>query len=410
MKSQKENSILLPTIFMVLSLGFCISCIHAQETDTIKINELTVLLPAEDWEANSEVNNKWTAGFYKNKSSFFAVSGITYLTVFKDSLKKQMVGLDEYVIADSIFNHEIEAFENTYGYYDIKYSIYKKDRGVKYFAGKKFFILEFESETNTYPKEKGREILYWYFPDDFIHRHVSYGFQLLEYWYNDKIDNDEIETLYFVLKNIKVDDSLRIHPSYSQVKNSYYNSKEVSFGVGFATGIEKHVFNAPYDDEAVNSALGLNLNNCYFFNNSMGIGFRFIGYYKKLHELTLTDPHGNQTKVKYDLVNLAVDGEFKWIFNQGKIEPYGFLLMGLSAGSIIDGDDELYFSGLNAGIGAGLRIPIDRDWGISVEIFGILGTAEWDEKPFLNSRGVDFNPSTVGILLNLSHMFGLEKN
>jgi hypothetical protein len=295
------------------------------------------------------------------------------------------------------------------GYSDIKYSIYKTHRGIKYFAGKKFYVLEFESETNTYPKEKGRDILYWYFPDDFIHRRVSYGFQLLEYWYYDKIDNDEIETLYFVLRDMKIDDSLKIHPSYSQVKNSYYYSKEVSFGVGFANGTEKHVFNIP-NDEAVNSVLGLNLNNCYFFDNAMGIGFRFVGYYKKLQELTLTDLHGNQKRVKYDLVNLAADGEFKCIFTQGKIKPYGFFLMGYSTGSISSGDDKLYFSGLNAGIGAGLRIPIDRNWGISVEIFGIMGTAEWEEKPFLNSKGVDFNPSMVGILLNLSHVFGRTKN
>lgn len=409
MKNERNNSISLPIIFIVFSLGFCTSFIRAQEVDTIKIDELTVLMPAGDWEANREVSNKWAVGLYKDKSSFFKMSGITYLTVFKDSLREQMFDLDENAVADSLFNHEIEAYENTYRYSDIKYRIYKTDQGKKYFAGKKFFVLEFESETNTNLKDKGRDILFWYFPDDFMQRHVSYGFQLLEYWYSDNIDNDEIEYLYFILRNMSINDSIKVYSNYSQLKNSSYYSSEVSFGFGYANGFEKHVFNTP-SDAAVNSATGINLNYCYYYSNNMAAGIRLIGYYKVLPDYILTDPEGNMKKVKYNLFNSAVDGEFRYIFSRGVIEPYGFLLIGLTDGIVSGDDDELSFNGFNAGFGAGYKIAIGYNWRLSIEAFGIFGTSNWEEKPFLNSRDIDFNPSMAGLLINISYVFGKKKN
>lgn len=408
MENRRSNKIFQLFTYLVFSLSIYNSPIHAQEVDTVKIDELTVLMPSEDWEANREVSNKWAAGFYKDKSSFFKMSGITYLTVFKDSLRKQMFGLDENAVADSLFNNEIEAYENTYRYSDIKYRIYKTDRGKKYFAGKKFFVLEFESETNTNLRDKGRDILFWYFPDDFMQRHVSYGFQLLEYWYNDKIDNDELEYLYSILRNMSINDSIKVYSNYSQLKNSSYYSSEVSFGFGYANGFEKHVFNVP-SDVAVNSATGINLNYCYYFNSNMAAGIRLIGYYKELPDYILTDPEGNMKKVKYKLFNSAADGEFRYVFSRGEVEPYGFLLIGLSEGNVSEEDDELSFNGFNAGFGAGYKIAIGNNWRLSIEAFGIFGTSNWEEKPFLNSSDNDFNPSMAGILLNVSYVFGKKK-
>ncbi|MCI0474467.1 MAG: hypothetical protein L0Y76_12870, partial [Ignavibacteria bacterium] len=137
---------------------------------------------------------------------------------------------------------------------------------------------------------------------------------------------------------------------------SYYRN-EITFGMGYAYGFEKSVFNLT-EDNAVESAVGININYCYYLNKEIGLGARFFGYTKELNEYYLYYPDGSTKKTTYTLSAGNLDAEFRYVFNRGVVEPYGFLLFGLTSGSASDDISDLSFSGFNIGAGAGAKLKI----------------------------------------------------
>jgi hypothetical protein len=196
--------------------------------------------------------------------------------------------------------------------------------------------------------------------------------------------------------------------TFAQDTNVSYYSHELTFGIGYAYGFEKSVFNLE-EDNSVESTVGLNINYCYYLNKNIGIGARMFGYTKELPEYYLYYPNGSSAKQSFTLNTYNFDGEFRYVFQRGMIEPYGFLLLGLASGIVSSSDENLTYSGFNAGFGAGAKLRIGERWRLSAEFIGSFGNAAWESKPFVNSASDEFNPSTVGLLLNVSYVFGPEK-
>jgi hypothetical protein len=218
--------------------------------------------------------------------------------------------------------------------------------------------------------------------------------------------------MYYITKIMLTLISITLIPlqyGFSQQQREEYFAHDFSFGVGYAYGFEKDVFNVP-QDAGINSAPAINLNYLYFLNPNVGIGARAFGFVKTLPEYTVISPTGKQEKIKYELLDYNFDAEFRYAFHRGVVEPYGFLLLGLASGTVTHEEEKLSFTGFNAGAGAGLRIPFAKRWRISIELYGTVGSAKWEMKPFLNSTGDDFNPSMAGVLLNFSYLWGYVKS
>jgi hypothetical protein len=56
--------------------------------------------------------------------------------------------------------------------------------------------------------------------------------------------------------------------------------------------------------------------------------------------------------------------------------------------------------------GAGASLKLGESFALSLEALASLGSANWKQKPFLNSSGREFNPSLLSLTLNLSYMWG----
>lgn len=196
---------------------------------------------------------------------------------------------------------------------------------------------------------------------------------------------------------------------FAQDKSVSYYRHELTLGIGYAYGFEKSVFNL-VEDNSVESAVGINLNYCYFLDKEIGLGVRMFGYTKELPEYYLYYPNGSSANQSFTLNTYNFDGEFRYVFQRGTIEPYGFLLLGLASGIATGGDDNITYSGFNAGLGGGAKLRIGEHWRLSAEFIGSLGNAAWESKPFVNSASDEFNPSNVELLFNVSYVFGAEKN
>jgi hypothetical protein len=200
-----------------------------------------------------------------------------------------------------------------------------------------------------------------------------------------------------------------IHNIFSQKTNISYYKHELTFGMGYANGFEKHVFNVP-DDISINSAIALNMNYCYFFNKQMGFGVRAFGYYKALPEVSLINSIGTIENISFEMNTYNFDIEYRYLFNRGDIEPYSFLLAGAVYGEVSGNDEKLAINGFNLGAGAGLKFSISERWRLSAELISSFGNAVWESEPFLNSTGDEYNPSMAGVFINISYVFGPKKN
>lgn len=199
------------------------------------------------------------------------------------------------------------------------------------------------------------------------------------------------------------------HCIYSQKTNVSHYKHELTFGAGYVNGFEKHVFNVP-NDIGIKSAIGLNINYCYYFDKQLGFGIRAFGYFKALPDFSVMYSNGTIENIKYEINAYNFDGEFRYVFNRGNFEPYGFLLAGTSLGEVSANNDKLSFNGFNIGAGAGLKFNIGERWKLSTELIGSFGGASWETKPFLNSTSDEYNPTMAGVFANISYLFGPVKD
>jgi hypothetical protein len=56
--------------------------------------------------------------------------------------------------------------------------------------------------------------------------------------------------------------------------------------------------------------------------------------------------------------------------------------------------------------GASASLKLGESFALSLEALASLGSANWKQKPFLNSSGREFNPSLIALTLNLSYLWG----
>ena len=187
-----------------------------------------------------------------------------------------------------------------------------------------------------------------------------------------------------------------------------YAKNQITFGIGIANGFEKHIFNVQ-EDEAVKTALAMNLSYLHFLNKKIGLGGRAYGYTKTFSDLILTDEQGSTYKPKFTLVAVSLCAEGVYIFSQEKFQPYATLLLGYTLGEVSsDETGSLEHYGFAVGGGVGARY-VFKSWAISLELSGLIGKSNWSETPFLNSKGRDFDPSMISIMAGVSSLWGRGK-
>ncbi len=196
---------------------------------------------------------------------------------------------------------------------------------------------------------------------------------------------------------------------YAQDTTKDTNAKnQITFGIGLANGFESHVFNVQ-DDEAVRTAMAVNLSYTHFINKNIGLGGRAYGYTKTITDLILTDEQGRTYRPKFTLVSVNLCAEGVYIFSQKKFQPYACLLLGYTIGEVTsDETGSLEHYGFAVGGGVGARY-VFKSWAVSLEFSGLAGNSNWSETPFLNSTGRDFNPSMVSVILGISSLWGRVK-
>lgn len=181
---------------------------------------------------------------------------------------------------------------------------------------------------------------------------------------------------------------------------------EVSFGLGAAHSFEKNMFNVPSDAEG-----GTNLSFIisYFrhLDNHWAIGINTYGFMKTVDDVLLNIGGINKmSELDVTVLNLSAVG--KYIFSRGSVEPYCLALIAYTGGTLHE--DELGTLGLNGisvGGGAGVSFLLNESITISLEGIASFGTAEWKERPFYNSSGIDFDPAMAVGFVQVSYRFGL---
>ena len=178
--------------------------IYSQTQKTIKIDELTVNIPDENWTIKKTQEKKWEVTMFKEKISIIKVVGYSIIKIVKDSIQVNETSTTNKEISDSIFHSEYIKMENDSkeGNYEIMDTAISK----KILFDKEYYLFYFKTLLHKKPRFEGENILYLYFPEDFNSRRVFYRFMVNEYVAEKSlfISND-LEIINPVLKSIKIE-------------------------------------------------------------------------------------------------------------------------------------------------------------------------------------------------------------
>lgn len=179
---------------------------------------------------------------------------------------------------------------------------------------------------------------------------------------------------------------------------------EISFGLGAAYSPEKDLFNVP-NDVAAGTNVGISITYLQNLNDRVALGVNIYGYFKSIDNAMLTTSGGTKEyTLSVSTFNLGV--ECRYFFSRDKIRPYGLLLLSYSTGSLSNSElGSLRLSGISGGGGIGADISLGQHWALALEGIASFGTAKWEQPPFTNSTGDDFNPTMYVGLVRVSYLW-----
>src|SRR5262249_5720509 len=122
------------------------------------------------------------------------------------------------------------------------------------------------------------------------------------------------------------------------------------------------------------------------------------------------DPSNNALNTTFDLYTYNMGVRYRHTIMRGRLSPYAFVGASWAFGSVeasITGS--LKYTGFSACVGPGATLALGQHLLVSAELFGSFGTANWEQKPFSNSTGDEFNPGLVGGTVNVGIAWGRLK-
>ncbi|MFQ5601233.1 MAG: outer membrane beta-barrel protein [Candidatus Krumholzibacteriia bacterium] len=190
----------------------------------------------------------------------------------------------------------------------------------------------------------------------------------------------------------------------AQSGDSFVPFHEIAFGLGWCGSTENDVFNV--DGVGVGSSVTLGFAYYYNASRAIAVGFHIYGYPESLGDVVLEHFEGGFRTVDFDLRIYTFGPRVRWTFVRGStFSPYAYAGIGLTDGKVDGGTfGSLQLDGWSVVGGVGSTLITSSHFTLSIE--GILssGRADWDEPPFRNSAGDDFDPSMFGILVNLAFL------
>jgi len=180
---------------------------------------------------------------------------------------------------------------------------------------------------------------------------------------------------------------------------------EVWFGYGGAAAFEKSVFDIP-NDVASTPDMMISLGYLMNLDAKWAFGLHLYGGSELLPPVLVQTPSGSQF-TEFELNTYNVGMRFRRSFARGAFAPYAFVGFSLVAGGTSGGgmSDHL-FTGISACAGPGLSFRFWRNFMLSAEGIGSIGSATWETPALASSSGTKFNPSLAGFTLNLRAVWG----
>jgi hypothetical protein len=180
---------------------------------------------------------------------------------------------------------------------------------------------------------------------------------------------------------------------------------EVWLGLGGAASFEKTVFNVP-NDVASTPDMMISLGYMLNLDARRALGIHLYGGSELTPAVLVQTPTGSQF-AEFELNTYNLGLRYRQSFARGGFSPYAFIGGSLVAGGTSGGGiSDLHFSGGSLCAGPGICLPFGRNFMLSAEGIGSFGVATWDPPALANSSGTKFNPSLVGVTVNLSAMWG----
>ncbi len=196
--------------------------------------------------------------------------------------------------------------------------------------------------------------------------------------------------------------------SLGLAQESTYLRNEITLGFGIGSSPEKNIFNLPSGDVQGSPEIAIYFAYNYSLDERFAIGFQGYGYVQTISNVAIIDGSGSMRSVSFDLSPISVGIQGRYLLSSGTIQPYMFGMVNLAAGSLENNEfGTLSMLGFTAGGGAGLRIFAGESVTIALQGIASLGTANFKEKPFLNSTGKEFNPGFFGLTLNVAYLWGI---
>ena len=197
--------------------------------------------------------------------------------------------------------------------------------------------------------------------------------------------------------------------AFAAVAGTGLPAHEVWFGLGGASSPEKDIFNVPNDLES-KPELVLNLSYMHNLDAQKAFGIHLYGATETTPTVTVVDESGSPQNTTFDLYTYNLGVRYRHTFMRGSLSPYAFVGAGWAFGTVeasITGS--LKYTGFSACVGPGAVYAFGGNFRVSAELFGSFGSATWEQKPFGNSTGDEFNPGLLGGTLNLGLAWGALK-
>ena len=187
-----------------------------------------------------------------------------------------------------------------------------------------------------------------------------------------------------------------------------YPAHEVWIGFGGAASGEKNIFNTPTDLESSPDVV-TTLMYTKNFDANKALALHLYGGTETTAKVTLTSSSGT-IDTDFDLSTFNIGARYRHTFSRGTISPYLFGGASYVFGSISSSPTgELNFSGVSGIVGPGASLRLGKSFMLSAELFASFGTANWEQEPFTNSTGKEFDPSLYGGTVNIGFAWGWQQ-
>ena len=173
-------------------------------------------------------------------------------------------------------------------------------------------------------------------------------------------------------------------------------SIEISLGAGIATASEASLFDLPVDAESDPDVL-IDFRVRQNRWERLALGFHVYGTIEETPRYRLVDGGGNVRFSDFDLTVFHLGVDFRYVFADGRVQPFVEIGGSYVAGSAEADDGEiLRLSGGSIGGGPGFQVAMSRGLAVGMQGLFTAGFAKWEERPFFESTGRDYEPGFAG--------------